>query len=307
VIKRLIIFVVSVLFSAQILQAGNNDSCIVKPYYDIDSLRLAIEPGSLPEHQKFAEVQLVPVVRMEAERGNYTTVSKKLQNTESVKIWDTKSVDGSTGWLFIFFIFDLLIILWLRLFYWKIVEQLFVAIVNIQSGTKLIQEKGGRFILASFMLIVLFCLNMGLLAYEGLETFYEGESLPGGVLLLAICCGLIVFFYGIKNSMYYTTSLLFGAQQEMQIVLGHFNVYYKALGVSLVPFVIIIPYVPQNYRKWLLIAAFSLTGTFAVARVIRGIALSLKARFPFYYSFMYLCGLEILPIFYFLKIAEILN
>ena len=98
---------------------------------------------------------------------------------------------------------------------------------------------------------------------------------------------------------------LSGRQKIIIEFLSNNNIYYRTAGVLLLPIIISIPYVPDNIAEILLYCGIAVFCSSFILRVIRGFVLSFKVKLSLFYSFLYFCVLEILPILYVLRIIKV--
>ncbi len=212
--------------------------------------------------------------------------------------------DGKFDWIIGISFFLFLLVAILRMYYTKVLIQTFKSTVNLQSARKLISEKSSLIQKASFILTTIYLLGTGLFIFEIFHfyriSFYDLKGIL--MFLISVCC--IVIFYFSKAFLYWFSGVIINSENEITETLSNFNIFYRTTGIVLLPFIISIPYVPDNIAVIFIYIGIAIFSISFILRLIRGFVLSFKAKLSLFYSFLYFCMLEILPMLYLFKLYK---
>lgn len=208
--------------------------------------------------------------------------------------------------IFIFSIILLFVIAGIRIFYGKAIWGLGKAVFNYQWAVKMYEEKNSLLERVYLVLDIVFLFNASLAVFLVTSFFFRGLSFPVyGQLGVSAGAVLLVFF-----SRVITVWFIAGITKEVKKAsefLMVTNVFYKASGILLFIPVILFNYISEPalpYLSWftvlILFSSYMLT-------IIRGLYFSVKSKFYFYYYFIYLCAVEIMPLLLTTKLFMLTN
>ena len=220
----------------------------------------------------------------------------------SVNNSDNHYFEGKSDWIIGIVVFLVLLVAILRMFYGKILNQTFKSTVNIQSARKLISEKSNLIQKASFILMLIYLFGTGLFVFECFNFYRLTVFDFSGFVLFLTCFICVLFFYLIKALLYWITGVIIRSESEINETLSNYNIFYRTLGILLLPIIIAIPYVPDSTPEILIYCGLALFLTSFILRIIRGFVISFKMKLSLFYSFLYFCVLEILPLLYLFKV-----
>lgn len=199
----------------------------------------------------------------------------------------------------------ILLAIWIRLFYGKYMQQIFKASVNYQLSYKLLRDKNLFSKRIFFMLNLLFILAAGLCTIQVLkikhitltENAYYDFVLVTGILTFALILRIISS---------YAVGIIFDNLTLFQEYIHNLFIYNKTFGIVLLPFILVLPFVPELLKHILLYTLFLIAIMYLLLRVVRSIKIILNKDILLFYSILYLCTLEILPILVGAKIFKTL-
>lgn len=222
---------------------------------------------------------------------------------ESVFINKSKThrFEGKYDWIMGIVVFMIMLVAILRMYYGKILSQTFKSTINIQSARKLIAEKSSLIQKASVILSVIYFFAISLFLFECINFYKLSLFDLTGIKLYSICFISVLVFYFIKNLLYWFTGVFIDSESDVVELLSNFNIYYRILGIIILPIIFSIPYVPEYIPEILIYCGFAIIISVFIMRIIRGFVISFKVKLSLFYSFLYFCMLEILPMLYLFK------
>jgi len=223
------------------------------------------------------------------------TIQKKSNNL-------LKYNSESKDWIIILILLLLFVLSWIRLTYYKTLQQIIKSSYNLQSAQKFYRERNSLSQRISYILNTSFILSTGLFMYFVLN-YYDIHILKfSGIILYFICCGILAIVYIFKYLIYRILGNILLSRKYFSEYLYNLFIYNKIIGILILPIIIGIPFMPQVFSPILIKTGIVLIILLLIFRMIRGIKLSFKFKLSILYIFLYLCTLEILPVFIFIKI-----
>ena len=148
-------------------------------------------------------------------------------------------------------------------------------------------RKAGRWLTVFFILV------MSLLIYN-LSSFYFKSMSQVSSLLLSF--GVAILFFASKYLLKISVGKIFNKESLTILLLSRLAVKDKALGLLLFPLIVLYTFsLPLKGVALILILVFS--SLYLVLRWINGFLIGIKhGNIPCFYSFLYICILEIIPV-----------
>lgn len=215
---------------------------------------------------------------------------------------ERKMASRSADWVLGVLILALILFTSVRLFFGKYLTQLFHASVNYSTASRLFRERSVSVTHAAFRLDLIFLLSISLFLFQ-----IFGKQLSFGInssflRYLVILAGVIVYF-GVKQVLYSVQGKLTESNAETQEVLFNLNLYNRILGLVLVPVTLIFAFSRLPNPEILVGIGGIMVLLSYILLVLRGLNILLRKDFPIFYLILYLCTLEILPLFYIYKLV----
>jgi hypothetical protein len=204
---------------------------------------------------------------------------------------------GYGNWFFLVLLFILLLFIWIKVFYNKFFSFIANSLVSYQLSAKLFNERNFLLRRVSLVLNVIYHFVLAIFIFE-VFTYYKiyPLKLNSYNLFLFILNVLILFtlartiLLGLFNSLFQTAPIV------TEYVHNNFIVN-KSLGIALFPVVICICYFPDQLTVILYFTGIFLIGIGILFKIIRGYQIIIRRDILFSYLILYLCTLEILPLF----------
>lgn len=263
------------------------------------------ETSELKEsNQNFFDNHWQTIIKQEAERENFTSVKIITPLVETKGENSKYYFKGNYDWILGVCIALVILLVWVRIYFGKVLVQVFRSTVNQQSARKLISEKGSILQKASSILSVIFLISSGFFCFELLSYYHIPIYDFKSISLFLLCIAGFSFFLYMKSFLYWITGFIISAERETIEYISHNNIFYRSVGILLIPIIISLPYVPNNVAQILLYCGIAVFCVSFIMRVIRGFVLSFRVKLSLFYSFLYFCVLEILPVLYVYKIIK---
>ncbi len=222
-------------------------------------------------------------------------VRHALTSTESIPRTIPFSKMYGNEWIILLFALSIIIYISVKLTFTKYVNNFREALTNFNVSTKLWQNKNILFTRSSFFLNIIFYLNFSLAITEGIVYF--GLVPLSHPINIFLWCLLIVFTtFVLQYFNFIFLGFIFGKQDVFSEYSHQIFLINKNLGIFLFPFIVAIPFAPEIFIKYLIYLAIFVTSIMLIIRFINAIQLIKQKKLSLFYSILYLCTLEILPI-----------
>ena len=196
-------------------------------------------------------------------------------------------------------ILGMILIFWMifasvRVGFLKYLGQLFVSLVSFSATTHLYQQQGYKTMYGAVRLDIIFHFILPLSVFQ-IASFFKVDF-PGYPSILFYLALLLVIngYLFTKILLYRLAGSIVMLKDQTEESVFNTKLYYKALGLILLPVVTIHAVVAQtNFITIGVMAGFIVI--MYVANVIRTISLGIRKDISIFYLILYLCTLEILP------------
>lgn len=206
------------------------------------------------------------------------------------------------NWIYFVFLVSLLIMIFLRLNFYKYLHRLRIAFLNITIAQQLFREKELGFTLASFLLNINFILVMGMYLYL-LSAYFNFHFSPLGIYLWLFFCLIILSVYIIKYSFLRILTFLFPVGDEADFYNYNIFLFNKILGILFIIIVMVMAFAKPFIVKIAVLLSLGMVLLFFTYRLWRGMRIAghylLRQKFHF---LLYLCTLEIAPALILIKL-----
>ena len=205
-------------------------------------------------------------------------------------------------------VLGIILILWMifasvRVGFLKYLGQLFVSLVKFSAATRLFQQRGYKTMYGSVRLDFIFHLILPLSVYQ-IATFYKMD-IPGYPFILFFLALLLVIngYLFTKILLYQLAGSIVMLKEQTEESVFNIRLYYKALGLVLLPIVTVHAIIAQTNFITIWVMA-GLIVIMYIANVVRTIYLGIRKDISIFYLILYLCTLEILPLLLVFKLIS---
>jgi hypothetical protein len=208
---------------------------------------------------------------------------------------------GQLNWTLFIGAIAVALLIFLKTYYEKFVNQVFATLLNFHLAEKMLREKNiilrRAFLLMNINFVLIFSLFILLLA-RFFEISFTSHYFYDYLLILLIVVGILL----VRLLILYLAASLFNSMRAM---IEHIHISYlvnKNLGLILLPLVFSAIYVTGTLSKILLISGMVLFLVATIYKLIRSFQIIIKNGVLLYYAILYLCTLELLPLLIGIKI-----
>ncbi len=199
-------------------------------------------------------------------------------------------------WFFIYLFTLLGFFAWVRLYYGSIFSQTVQATADFQVATRmykdnsLLQNQLDSSLYFLYFLTIAFFLNFIELRMEIVPYGLKG----GGLFLFNV--GLLVGIFMGRLLMINVAGILFGRVGVFREYLYNVFIFNKLMGMATLPMLLLMVYTRGYLQVVIVWMTIAMIGLIVIMRLIRGGIFSFKKDVSFFYLFLYLCALEIVPL-----------
>jgi len=217
------------------------------------------------------------------------------ERSSEIRFIPQKMIRTEMTWtLFIGFV-SVLLLLVLKLYYSKFLNQVISSSINFQVADKLLREKNiiikRAFLLLNVNYLLVFSLFL-LLVAELFGVTPDNKFILNYILI----AGIIAVYLIIKLIVNYVVAILFESGPVINQQIHNSFLVNKNLGLFLLPLVFAAIYSTPVIAKILLFIGIGLILIALIIKVFRGFQIILRNDILFFYAILYLCTLELLPL-----------
>jgi len=215
--------------------------------------------------------------------------------TNILEITPAPLVPFQPDWVFWIFLGIFLLASWIQLFYGQRMRIIFRApftkryLHQLERDGDLFNER------ISIALSLIYVLSLAMIIFQTLQLVFHQSSFTISPFKLYILLALAVAgFWAFKVFIMNLLAHIFKTDQTNNAYKLNIMLTISFLGLLLVPLLVFTVYLKS---VWLLYIGLSLIGSFSLFRVIKGFLIGISlTRFSYFFLFVYLCTLEILPL-----------
>ncbi|GEM_PF-907857 len=226
-------------------------------------------------------------------------IENKEVNSSSLKeICVNEKNPNLHDWAFIPLLLGMFIIASIVTFYRKYLGQLIESTIYIFSSSKYLKEKNTLFQRLTFFLDFLFIISFSLLVDLIVRKF--GIYTPSNrfdYLIFLIFCAFLLALRVFRKIIYKVSALFSNQNKFFNDLYSNSSLYTRTLGVFLLPLVFFINYTTGFVTLFLFYLAILITAIVLIIRIIRMFKVFVMAGFSIFYFILYLCALELAPLF----------
>ncbi len=179
--------------------------------------------------------------------------------------------------------------------YQKFVNQVINALVNFQLAKKILQEKNILARRAYFMLNLNYLITFALfilIVFISIDYKITTRSYLDFLFIIIGLTGIL----SIKLAIIYINGYIFQMMPATSEYIHNIYLINKNLGIVLLPLIFATIFTPPVVSKILLITGFVLVSLSTLFKIMRGFQIIIKNKVLLFYSILYLCTLELLPL-----------
>jgi hypothetical protein len=200
------------------------------------------------------------------------------------------------GWILGFGLISICLLVVIRIYFQKYLTSIISSLFNAQITEKLAHEKNVLIRRVFVLLNLNFCIATSLYFYFMVKMLNLSVPVNSKILIILSIFVLLLLFLLVRLLIYYTIGFVFDSLPLFKEYIHNTYLLNKILGLFLLPLVIIVFYLQQNIAEIVFYICSGMIIITLLYRYLRAIQLILRNKVFLFYSFLYLCTLEILPV-----------
>ncbi|NOY37015.1 MAG: DUF4271 domain-containing protein [Chlorobi bacterium] len=228
------------------------------------------------------------------------TSSVTLNASSPVRIRETSLL--KENWMLPVLLSAFILITWARLVFGRMFNQTLISFWNRKSATRLIVTRSSLYQRLSIALLLNYLLTGTLFLYLAFKNFdlFSTKITPLQHLPYFAGTLFILFLYGLITT--WLVGVVGMAKNLMQNNFQYLVLFFHNAGLYLFPFAALVPYIGNNVANIFIYSAISIVLVLYLLRLFWLVVLFVQQKFSLFYLFLYLCALEFLPLFIFIRI-----
>ncbi len=206
--------------------------------------------------------------------------------------------DNNPDWLLGVFFVILILLARIRLYFGKYIIPIIYSGISIQSFQNLYRNRNSHYIQAGINFHLIFFLTTGLFLFQMFGIYWPepGRGSPPGIRAYLVIILILAGWLLLKYIVHWLIGLISDEKSLFNENYHSVLLYNKTMGVFLIPVVLGLAYIDSPVSKFLVYAGVGIIIIIYILRIFRLIILFISNRVSIFYSIMYLCALEILPV-----------
>jgi len=204
-------------------------------------------------------------------------------------------VPSQPGWIFWIYLGMFIILAWVRIFFSQRFQLLIEANFSTRSLHQLIREGNPFNERISIALCVIYVMSIAMVIFQVLKLLIHKSSfmIPDFQLFLLLCL-TVIGFWALKLLIMNFLSSIFKTEEINNEYKLNILTTISFLGFLLLPILVFTVYLGSS---WLIYICLGIIIFFSLFRLVKGFIIGISlTRFSYFFLFVYLCTLEILPL-----------
>jgi hypothetical protein len=292
---------------------GTEYDTVARPQFDASQMRYAfpVKKNISLKQTFFYDVSnlktKVKITDIQKNKISTSQTKQKYNFSQNIITNSERTVNDKiflhTDWILIIALLSLAFFSWINILYKKFISSNFLAAINLSAANKLFAEKNIMTNRISFALNTIFIINTSLIGYFIFHYYNLQITSCSGLETFLIFFFILSIIYSIKLFLFKFLDFVLLSKKKFQEYSYNIFIYNKICGIAFFPLIFAIPFT-SNYISIILIKiSFIILIIMYFFKILRGIQISIQIRLSFFYLFLYLCALEIIPLLFIYKIV----
>jgi hypothetical protein len=194
---------------------------------------------------------------------------------------------------------------WIRVFYYKILKQLFSAFFSNLVSNQIVRDENILVQRASILMSFIFYLVASLFAYQLTLLFGWNPAFMGqGFLRFLFIALFIAAAYSVKMVVLKALGELFDVDKPVATYIFNIFLINNMTGLILIPVVVLSAYATIDWHEWILYSGLGFVIMMFIYRLVRAVRIWMSMTgTSYFYLILYFCTLEIAPLMILFKLA----
>ena len=203
----------------------------------------------------------------------------------------------TSDWVLPVILIILLLFIWIKAFYNRFFSFLGNSLISYQLSVKLYHEKNVLLKRVSLVLDVIYHIVLAVFLYESFTYFSISPAKLTSYNLFLFFLNILILYSLLRSVILNIFNTLFKTESIISEYVHNNFIVNKSIGIVLFPITIALYYMPENLSGILLVTGLVVLGTGFLFKIIRGYQIIIRKEVLLFYLILYLCTLEILPLF----------
>jgi hypothetical protein len=246
---------------------------------------------------------LLDTVKQKAEWQNSPSSAFKKQEPGTILL---RKYQNKPRWIFGLLLFQLCILIYLKITYFKKTEESFRAYFNINLSQQLFRDQESSLSFQTIIMMINFLFTASLIIYFLIEHYFHLENANTFLIFLQILMVVSVAYFA-KYAGFVLIGKIFPFNEEISLFRFNYFLNQKLTGVALIPFVYAAAYSWHPFSQWFLIVSVILFLFSIGIRSIKGLLIGMKfLQQNAFHFLLYICTFEIAPLMILIKWLQLL-
>lgn len=235
---------------------------------------------------------------IEPRNQSLIAVTTKISNSIHYSGAELRNLEGSFQkfWTFGIGLSLVFTFIFFRMYYQKYITGVVTSVMSMQLAEKLMREKNAIIHRVFLFLNLNFVISLALFAFLLIQRFDIQIGTSGSFITYMNLFLIIVAFLIIRYGLIQLIGTLFDSTQLLKEYLHNTYLINKNLGLYLLPLAISVFYLRQPFADIAFFTAGILIAISLVYKYFRAVQILIKHKVFLFYSILYFCTLEILPV-----------
>ncbi len=190
-----------------------------------------------------------------------------------------------------------LLFIWIKIFYNKFFSFLANSLISYQLSVKLFREKNVLLKRVSLVLDVIYYIVLAFFLYESFTFLQISPARLTSYNLFLFFFNILILYAILRSIALRLFNYLFKTEPVISEFVHNNFIINKSIGIILFPVTIALCYMPESLAGILLVTGLTVLGAGIIFKIIRGYQIIIRKDILLFYLILYLCTLEILPLF----------
>lgn len=210
-------------------------------------------------------------------------------------------------WLFIIFVLQLLVLIYVKATGLKNLEDSFKAYFNTNLSQQLFREQESAISFSALLQMMNFIISSTVLLYLFVDYFFQ-PNLADSIKIGTIIFLFTATIYFMKYAGYKVISYIFPFSEDIDLFRFNFFLNQKLLGMLLIPFIYVAAYSPDPYNNYFLLVSVIIFASTILVRSVKGLVIgsAYLSKHAFHFL-LYICTFEIAPVLILVKWLQLIG
>lgn len=206
----------------------------------------------------------------------------------------------SSDWFFLIFFVNLIILAFIRTNHYEYFTRLLNSSISYGASNKLYRDTKNVKQNSGFLLMILSLLSISVVLYKAIELFVPQIIYDYGLVVFASILLVLLIIPLINKLINWFFGMLFLEGELSSEYNRNIDFFNQIAGIIVFPVSVLCIY--SGIPKISIYIGLSIIISIFILRIVRLLKINFEKQIHFFYMFLYLCTVEIIPIVYLIKV-----